>query len=158
MNNKGQQWAIAVMAALTAATATTTAIADSSTGPQCYGIAKEGRNACGTVDHKDKGVLVKGHACAGLATDNANCYEWLPIPAPLCPKFVVTINGKDYSGFTSPTACLTARGEVTPACPPQIILEKCYGITKKTVTPNWINVPEGSCVKIKGGKLGLTQK
>lgn len=156
MDNTGHSWAIAIMTALTVATATTTVLADSSTGPQCYGIAKEGKNACGTIDHKDKGVLVKGHACAGLATQSADCYEWLPIPAPLCAKFVVTINGKDYSGFSSPTACLTARGEVAPTCPTPIILEKCYGITKKTTgaaTPNWINVPEGSCLKIKGGKL-----
>ena len=162
MSNKGQQLAIAIMAALTATTATTSAIADSSTGPQCYGIAKEGRNACGTVDHVDKGVPVKGHACAGLASKDADCYEWLPIPAPLCPKFVVTINGKDYSGFTSPQACLTARGESTPTCPPAVTLEKCYGIAKKVngvaPTPAWINVPTGACVKIKGGMLEPTQK
>ena len=158
-NNKGQQWAVAVMAALAgASTVSTTLAADTSSTSQCYGVARLGKNACGTVDHTDKGVLVKGHACAGLAADNANCYEWLPIPAPLCSKFVVTINGKNYSGFTSPAACLAARGESTPICPPSVALEKCYGITKPIITPNWIMVPQGACLKIKGGNLGLKQQ
>lgn len=153
MKTNGQKIAAAVMATLATATmtaASTHAAADDA--PKCYGIAKAGKNACGTPTHEVNGVKVAGHACAGQATVSFDCYEWLPIPKAPCNQFVVTSDtGKNYSGFTSPKACLTARGLLKPTTP----MEKCYGIAKKG---DYLLVPKGDCLQIKGGSLSPMKK
>jgi uncharacterized membrane protein len=149
MSDKGQKIATAVMATLTAAATTMICTNALAAGPKCYGIAKAGKNACGSIAHEVDGVKVPAHACAGQATTSFSCYEWLPIPKPQCSNFVVTANSKNYAGFTSPHACLVARGKLQPACP-KPSMEKCYGIAK---TGPYMNVLKGNCTKIKGGSL-----
>jgi uncharacterized membrane protein len=41
---------------------------------KCYGIAKAGKNDCGT----------KSHACAGLAKINNDANEWVYVPKGTC--------------------------------------------------------------------------
>jgi uncharacterized membrane protein len=45
---------------------------------KCYGIAKVGKNDCGT----DK------HACAGQAATDADPTEWIAVPTGTCEKIV----------------------------------------------------------------------
>ncbi len=41
---------------------------------RCYGVAREGKNDCGTPRH----------SCAGRANRDADAMEWLMVPAGLC--------------------------------------------------------------------------
>ena len=52
---------------------------------KCYGIAKAGKNDCGT----------DLHACAGFATVDSDPVEWIMVPKGLCTKIV---NGSLTSG------------------------------------------------------------
>lgn len=54
--------------------------ADASAAPQekCYGIAKAGKNDCGT----------KKHGCAGVAKTDGVPDEWLFLPKGVCEKIV----------------------------------------------------------------------
>lgn len=45
---------------------------------KCAGIAKEGKNDCGTSKH----------ACAGLATVDGDKEEWVYVPKGTCDKIV----------------------------------------------------------------------
>ncbi len=45
---------------------------------RCYGVAREGKNDCGTPRH----------SCAGRAVRNADTGEWLMVPAGLCRRLV----------------------------------------------------------------------
>lgn len=45
---------------------------------KCYGVARAGKNDCGT----------KAHACAGHAQADAMGDEWLMVPVGLCEKLV----------------------------------------------------------------------
>ena len=48
---------------------------------KCYGIAKAGKNDCGSADGK--------HGCGGMATVDASGQEWLYVPEGLCEKLVM---------------------------------------------------------------------
>ncbi len=45
---------------------------------KCMGIAKAGKNDCGT----------SGHACAGQATKDGGADEWVYVPEGTCEKIV----------------------------------------------------------------------
>lgn len=45
---------------------------------KCYGIAKAGKNDCGTAVH----------ACSSEATKDANPEDWIYLPAGVCDKIV----------------------------------------------------------------------
>ncbi len=45
---------------------------------RCFGIVKEGKNACRTV----------AHGCAGLAKKDADPNEWIDLPKGSCEKIV----------------------------------------------------------------------
>ena len=45
---------------------------------RCYGVARAGKNDCGTARH----------ACAGLADKDADAEEWLMLPAGTCTKII----------------------------------------------------------------------
>ena len=71
----------AVMATLLStalSVATTTATAETKVAPmeKCYGIAKAGKNDCGTPTH----------ACAGQAATNNDPNEWVYVPVGTCAK------------------------------------------------------------------------
>ncbi len=171
----GKKLVTAVMASLTASSLTISntpafAAAGTKKAPQCYGIAEKGQNACGTVDHSNRdGSFIKGHACAGEAYSDFDCYEWVAIPSSLCSKITRVEKGKVFTGFTSAKACVKARGG--PVCPTPT-LEKCYGIVKKGKNScgtyahkcsgmakidndpyEWIKLPPGTCSKIVNGEL-----
>ncbi|MBV1910826.1 MAG: DUF2282 domain-containing protein [Kangiellaceae bacterium] len=45
---------------------------------KCYGVAKKGKNDCGTSKH----------SCAGMATIDADAEEWVYVPEGTCEKIV----------------------------------------------------------------------
>lgn len=45
---------------------------------RCYGVAKAGKNDCGSAD--------KAHGCAGLATADGSGLEWISLPKGLCER------------------------------------------------------------------------
>jgi uncharacterized membrane protein len=45
---------------------------------KCYGIAKAGKNDCGTA----------AHACAGQSIKDADTKEWIYVPKGTCDKIV----------------------------------------------------------------------
>ncbi len=47
---------------------------------KCYGVAKAGKNDCGSAD--------KAHGCAGLAKVDGSGVEWIALPKGLCEKLV----------------------------------------------------------------------
>lgn len=83
----------AIAAAIAMGLGTSTAIAETQPAPstshepkmmridvpgmeQCYGVAKAGRNDCGTLMH----------ACSGEAKTTGDKMEWLLVPKGLCDK------------------------------------------------------------------------
>lgn len=74
--------AIAAVLALSVTGATTVAIADDMSAPKgmekCYGIAKKGKNDCGTATH----------GCGGEAKTDGDKKEWIAVPNGLCNKIV----------------------------------------------------------------------
>lgn len=59
----------------------TAAVPDSPTAwEKCAGIAKEGKNDCGSIDGK--------HDCAGKATKSGSPEEWIYVPKGTCEKIV----------------------------------------------------------------------
>lgn len=74
--------AIAAVLALTVTGASTVATADDMSAPKgmekCYGIAKAGKNDCGTASH----------GCGGEAKVDGDKKEWLAVPDGLCNKIV----------------------------------------------------------------------
>jgi len=61
-----------------AATATVPAHAAKEGMEKCAGIAKAGKNDCGTSKH----------ACAGQATKDGDAEEWVYVPTGTCDKIV----------------------------------------------------------------------
>lgn len=53
-----------------------TALAKKGDMEKCYGVAKSGKNDCGT----------KKHACAGQATADNDPGEWVYVPKGTCEK------------------------------------------------------------------------
>lgn len=47
---------------------------------KCAGIAKAGKNNCGSLDGK--------HACAGMAKTTGNAQEWVYVPQGTCDRIV----------------------------------------------------------------------
>lgn len=47
---------------------------------KCAGIAKAGKNDCGSLDGK--------HGCAGMAKKNKDAQEWVYVPKGTCEKIV----------------------------------------------------------------------
>jgi len=47
---------------------------------KCSGIAKAGKNDCGSLDGK--------HGCAGMAKKNSDKQEWVYVPKGTCAKIV----------------------------------------------------------------------
>lgn len=45
---------------------------------KCYGVAKAGKNDCGSKDGS--------HSCAGLAKKDNDANEWVLLPAGICDK------------------------------------------------------------------------
>lgn len=45
---------------------------------KCYGVAKAGKNDCGSSDGS--------HGCAGAAKEDGMATEWIAVPAGLCEK------------------------------------------------------------------------
>lgn len=71
--------ATAVMATLLSTAlgvCTTAALAKPQPMEKCYGIAKAGKNDCGTPTH----------ACAGQAATSNNPNEWIYVPVGTCAK------------------------------------------------------------------------
>lgn len=66
------------LACTAVATATLPAHAGKKGMEKCAGIAKEGKNDCGTSKH----------ACAGMATQDADPEEWVYVPKNTCEKIV----------------------------------------------------------------------
>lgn len=75
---KSNNLATAVMATLlsTAIGVTTTSAMAATPMEKCYGIAKAGKNDCGT----------SAHACAGQSATNNDPNEWMYVPVGTCAK------------------------------------------------------------------------
>lgn len=165
MNNKGQNIAAGVIATLTAAgVACAVTPVQAATTPtikpvKCYGVAKKGKNDCGT----------KAHACSGQATQNYMPSEWKFLQVADCKKAQLAQFKKTSCNKPVNDACLVPTGAA--ACP-AVAMEKCYGIAKKgkngcgTYAHNcaglastnaspyeWIKVAKGTCNNIVGGRL-----
>ncbi len=54
------------------------ALAGDAAMEKCMGIAKAGKNDCGTSQH----------ACAGMAKADGDAEEWVSVPAGTCEKIV----------------------------------------------------------------------
>ena len=69
MSNKIIKGAIvaAMSAGLVAAASSASAMSHAKSGYKCFGVAKKGKNACGTAKH----------ACAGQATTDYDPKEWV---------------------------------------------------------------------------------
>jgi len=81
---KSHKIANAVMIALVSvgiATATTQAVAKKAGQEKCFGVAKAGKNDCGT----------KTHSCAGQASKNYKSTEWIYVKKGTCTKLQKTI-------------------------------------------------------------------
>ncbi|HXH54841.1 MAG TPA: DUF2282 domain-containing protein [Gammaproteobacteria bacterium] len=52
---------------------------------KCYGIAKKGRNECGTIVH----------SCGGEATTDNDPAEWILVPVGTCKKLGGTLKKED---------------------------------------------------------------
>lgn len=88
---KSHTLATAIMAGIlgTAVGISSTAIA-ATPMEECFGIAKAGKNDCGT----------KAHACAGQATTNNDPSEWIYVPKGTCLKSGGKLQGGSGSANT----------------------------------------------------------
>ncbi|MGH7884253.1 MAG: BufA1 family periplasmic bufferin-type metallophore [Thermodesulfobacteriota bacterium] len=70
-----------VASALLMISVSANAVPDSPTSwEKCAGIAKEGKNDCGSIDGK--------HDCAGHASKSGDSGDWVFVPAGTCGKIV----------------------------------------------------------------------
>lgn len=76
---KKQLLGLAVLATMACAGATAVHAEDAAK-EKCYGVAKAGKNDCGSKD----GV----NSCAGSSTRDGDKNDWLYLPAGVCDKLV----------------------------------------------------------------------
>jgi uncharacterized membrane protein len=84
--NKSSTVASLLSAAALAALATAPVQAQETKTERCYGVAKAGKNDCGTATH----------GCANQAAEDRMPTEWVKVPAGLCAKLA--------GGSTTPPA------------------------------------------------------
>jgi len=70
--------AVAGLVAFGLASASSTALGAKGDNEKCAGIAKAGKNDCGTA----------GHSCAGQAKTDGGADEWVYVPKGTCEKIV----------------------------------------------------------------------
>lgn len=84
--------ATAVMATIIGAGTTATLSAQAAPAMvKCYGVAKAGKNDCGTPKH----------ACAGQATQNGDPQEWIMVPKGVCKNLVGGSPNKPGGGLSA---------------------------------------------------------
>lgn len=70
--------AVAVSGLLAAGVVSTPALAGESKMEKCFGVAKAGKNDCGSK--------ASGHACSGHATKDADPNDFVALPKGTCDK------------------------------------------------------------------------
>lgn len=90
MKNKTKFATMALLGAAVATVSATEAEAKKGEHEKCYGVAKAGKNDCGSKGHSCAGktheCATKPHSCAGQATHDADRAEWVYVPKGLCDK------------------------------------------------------------------------
>jgi uncharacterized membrane protein len=76
MNRKNMTIAAAIAGLLTVGTAQARHHEGAADKVKCYGIAKAGKNDCGTASH----------SCAGMAKTDNDPNEWVSLPRDACEK------------------------------------------------------------------------
>ena len=76
MKSKAAATAIAGVLAVGLCTSATVVAKSHASSEKCYGVAKAGKNDCGT----------KSHGCAGYAKTDNDPAEWLLLPKGVCGK------------------------------------------------------------------------
>jgi uncharacterized membrane protein len=87
MSNTNQILSAAIGGLLVMGLASGTAAAADIKMEKCYGIAKAGKNDCGSK--------AAGHSCAGQASKNGDSNDFVAVPVGTCAKIA---NGSTMSG------------------------------------------------------------
>ena len=80
MNNSNAILSAAIGGLLVMGLASASATAADMKMEKCYGIAKAGKNDCGSK--------AAGHSCAGQASTSANPHDFVGVPKGTCDKIV----------------------------------------------------------------------
>ena len=87
---------LALAGVITACSSSDNAEAHNHEKEKCFGVAKAGKNDCGSSDGR--------HSCAGQSVNDADPTEWLYLPKGTCEKIV---GGSLTGGETSGARVLT---------------------------------------------------